>query len=399
MLSNQLPVSEEERDVHFRQLADFMPQLVWTSQPDGYLDYYNKQWYDYTGFEEGYGDQSWIPILHPDDVQLCVDTWYRSVQTGEAYEIEYRFIDRKKAGTYRWFLGRACPIKANNGQIVKWFGTCTDIDDQKRKSETLEQLVIERTHELNRANAQLQRSNEQLEHFALVASHDLQEPLRKIQMFSQMLMEEHKQVLGEGGIDLLERTHKAVERMSNLIRNILTYSRLTTKTLTPVTVNLGEVIDEVLSDLDLITQEKQAVIRINSLPTVVSGDKSQLRQLFQNLLSNALKFQEKGIKPIVSINARQIERQAISAEFISPVTADTTLFWEIQIIDNGIGFDEQHQERIFRMFERLHGRNQYEGTGIGLAICKQIVEQHNGFITAHSRLNEGASFRVYLPIQ
>ena len=397
MTPRQLLDSDAESDVRFHQLADFIPQLVWTARPDGHLDYYNKQWYDYTGFEEGYGDQSWLPILHPDDAQLCLDTWYNSVQTGEEYEIEYRFVDRKKPGEYRWFLGRACPIKNSSGQIVKWIGTCTDIDDQRRKSETLEQLVVERTRQLNQANTQLKHSNDKLQHFASVASHDLQEPLRKVFTFSQLLAEEYSQELDREGVDLLGRMQRAVERMSGLIRDILSYSRLTTQTATPTPVNLGDIVSEVLSDLELTIQEKQAIIRVDSLPTV-TGAASQLRQLFQNLLSNSLKFQANGTRPVVEVTVNQTSPQAMPPALASLLRSDETLFWEISIVDNGIGFDEQHRERIFQLFERLHGRSQYEGTGIGLALCKQIVEQHNGFITARSQPGAGAVFSVYLPV-
>ncbi|GAB3221610.1 sensor histidine kinase [Spirosoma arcticum] len=389
--------SDAESDVRFHQLADFIPQLVWTARPDGYLDYYNKQWYDYTGFEEGYGDQSWLPILHPDDAQLCLDAWYNSVQTGEEYEIEYRFVDRKKPGEYRWFLGRACPIKNSSGQIIKWIGTCTDIDDQRRKSETLEQLVVERTRQLDQANTRLKHSNDRLQHFASVASHDLQEPLRKVFAFSQLLAEQYSQELGRDGVDLLGRMQRAVERMSGLIRDILGYSRLTTQTATPTLVNLGDVVSEVLSDLELTIQEKQAIIRVDSLPTV-TGAASQLRQLFQNLLGNALKFQASGTRPVVEVTVNQTSPRAMPPELAPSLESDETLFWEISIVDNGIGFDEQHRERIFQLFERLHGRSQYEGTGIGLALCKQIVEQHNGFITARSQPGAGAVFSVYLPV-
>ena len=361
------------------------------------MDYYNKQWYDYTGFEEGYGDQSWLPILHPDDAQFCLDTWYNSVQTGEAYEIEYRFVDRKNPGEYRWFLGRACPIKNNSGQIIKWIGTCTDIDDQRRKSETLEQLVIERTQQLDQANTQLKHSNDRLQHFASVASHDLQEPLRKVFAFSQLLSEKYSQELGREGVDLLGRMQRAVERMSGLSRDILSYSRLPTQTTTPAPVSLGDVVSEVLSDLEIIIQEKQAIIRVDPLPTV-TGVASQLRQLFQNLLSNALKFQASGTRPVVEVTVNQTSPPAMPPESASLLGSDETLFWEIRIVDNGIGFDEQHRERIFQLFGRLHGHSQFEGTGIGLALCKQIVEQHHGFITARSQPGAGATFSVYLPV-
>ncbi|MBO0936342.1 PAS domain-containing protein [Fibrella sp. HMF5335] len=386
----------EEQDFQFRQLADFMPQLVWTARPDGYVDYYNQQWYAYTGFEEGYGDQSWLPLLHPDDAQHCLDTWYNSVCTGEAYDIEYRFVDRKKPGTYRWFLGRACPIKDKSGQIVKWFGTCTDIDEQKRRAAHLEQLVVERTRQLDEANAQLTRSNEQLQQFASVASHDLQEPLRKIHTFSKLLLEQYAHGLGEEGTDLLLRMQRAVERMAELIRAILNYSRLTASPYQLAPVDLGKVVAETLADLDLIIQEKQAVIELCALPNV-PGDRFQLRQLFQNLFSNALKFQPAGGRPLIRVTIQSANPQALAINSSIPVEGKEPAYWEIGVLDNGIGFDGQHRDRIFSMFERLNGRSRYAGSGIGLAICKRIVEHHRGAIAAESQPGAGAHFKIYLP--
>lgn len=391
---------------HFYQLADFIPQIVWTAQPDGYVDYYNKQWYNFTGFDKSYGDQSWIPILHPDDVKLCVDTWTDAIRTGNEYEIEYRFIDRKNPGSYRWFLGRACPIKDDEGQIVKWFGTCTEIDEQKRQGELLEQRVLERTKALKKLTVELQRSNQNLQQFAYVASHDLQEPLRKIQSFGDILINQYSAGLASNGVDIIQRMQVAATRMSALIRDLLTYSRLSVQAESFVTVSLEQIASEVISDLELAIHKTEGTVLIDPLP-VVQGSPLQLRQLFQNLVSNALKFRKATVPPRVQISSRKVSGSAISGDLVTPgeemihhtdVAADAQQFWEISVADNGIGFDRKYAERIFQVFERLHGKDKYDGTGIGLAICQKVVMIHDGSIAVQSQPDDGSTFLIYLPV-
>ena len=314
-MNEQVLFSDEK---HFHQFADFMPQLVWTARPDGYVDYFNKQWYNFTGFEEGQGDQSWIPILHPNDAQLCVDTWYNSVRTGNGYEIEYRFKDRKKPGSYRWFLGRACPIKDEEGRIIKWIGTCTDIDDQKRQEEVLEQRVRERTESLDRLNLELNRTNQNLQQFAYVASHDLQEPLRKIQSFGDILVNQFGAEIGNAGNDIVQRMQKAATRMSGLIRDLLMYSRLTDHRDSFEPVRLDEVISEVTDDLEMVIEKAEAVVLLDPLP-LVRGNSLQMRQLFQNLLSNALKFRRTDVQPEIKLSSRKVDAQELPADLAVPV--------------------------------------------------------------------------------
>ncbi|WP_020602927.1 sensor histidine kinase [Spirosoma spitsbergense] len=393
-------------DKHFYQLADFIPQIVWTAQPDGYVDYYNKQWYSFTGFDKSYGDQSWIPILHPDDVKLCIDTWEEAIRTGSEYEMEYRFIDRKNPGSYRWFLGRACPIKDDEGQIVKWFGTCTEIDEQKRQEELLEQRVLERTKALKKLTVELQRSNQNLQQFAYVASHDLQEPLRKIQSFGDILINQYSAELATNGIGIIHRMQVAATRMSALIRDLLTYSRLSGQVDPFVTVSLEQIVSEVTSDLELAIHKAEATVLIESLP-VVQGSPLQLRQLFQNLLSNALKFRKTTVPPRVRVSSRKVTGSDISSDSVSPIgemlhyadaATDAQQFWEISVADNGIGFDRKYTSRIFQVFERLHGKDKYDGTGIGLAICQKVVMIHDGSITVRSQPDNGSTFLIYLPV-
>ena len=405
--------NSEER---LRFMADTMPQLVWITRPDGYHEYYNKHWYSYTGTVEGTTDgEGWNNLFHPDDQVRAQKVWQASLKTGEQYEIKYRLY-HAPSDTYRWVIGRALPYRNDNGEIVKWYGTCTDIDDsiqeiEKRKElerqlqeekKRLESRVAERTSQLKLTNEglreeikkrrqverqlrdstiELERSNRELEEFAFVSSHDLQEPLRKIQAFSGLLVEEFGEKFEEGR-DYLERIQSSASRMSVLIDDLLTFSRVTTKPSVTKPVALSEVIEYTISDLqDRIKKEEGTVIVQPSLPTVMA-DETHMRQLFQNLISNALKFHSPDRKPIVEVTAKK--------------EGDTYRFW---VKDNGIGIDKKYQDKVFAVFQRLNAKQAYEGTGIGLSVCKKIVERYGGTIEIESQLGVGTTFIISLPIE
>jgi Bacteriophytochrome (light-regulated signal transduction histidine kinase) len=255
----------------------------------------------------------------------------------------------------------------------------------------LEQRVHERTLELQRANKELASSNDELQQFASVASHDLKEPLRKIYMFSNMLKENHFQ--NEGSAQLyIERIINSSERMIQLVNDLLSFSRLSVES-TFENMDLNIVLNEVLADLELTIQEKKATLEIDELPKadVLPG---QIRQVFQNILSNALKFSKPDVPCFISIGADMVQDKNAD----SPV--DENGQWvRISIRDNGIGFNEKYLPKIFTIFQRLHTRKEYDGTGIGLAICKKIVEKHGGLITATSVENEGSTFIMVLPLK
>ncbi|MEE8612758.1 MAG: ATP-binding protein [Nitrospirales bacterium] len=256
----------------------------------------------------------------------------------------------------------------------------------------LEAQVALRTDRLQHMNAELARSNHELDQFASVASHDLQEPLRKIQAFGDRLMAKCHESLDEQGRDYLKRMQGAAGRMQTLIRDILSFSRLTTKAKPFEPVNLNALIQEILSDLEARISETRAAIEVGTLPTI-EGDATQLGQLFQNLLANAIKFCKKGEAPMVTISADCLKD---GPAHITSVTNGQPK-WRISVKDNGIGFEEEYTERIFGIFQRLHGRLEYEGTGIGLAICRKVAEHHGGTITAHSTPGQGTTFLVTLP--
>lgn len=245
-----------------------------------------------------------------------------------------------------------------------------------------------------RQREELARSNTELQQFASIASHDLQEPLRKIQAFSNRLKDKYGEVLTEQGRDYLERMQNAAQRMQSLIDDLLTLSRVTTKAQPFVPVNLDQVTQEVLSDLEVCIQQNRGHVDVGNLPTI-DADPIQMRQLLQNLISNALKFHRDDEPQVVKIYSQWLEKQENPPRGGSPVPKRCQIIVE----DNGIGFDEKYLDRIFNVFQRLHSRSEFEGTGMGLAICRKIAERHGGSITAESSPGQGAKFIVTLPIQ
>ena len=264
--------------------------------------------------------------------------------------------------------------------------------DLESVNEDLETKIAERTQELSVFSEELARSNRELEDFAFVASHDLQEPLRKIRAFGNRLESGYNDVIDERGKDYLARMLNAAERMSMLISDLLAFSRVSTRGKEFGEVDLNSAINSVIDDLEIAIDEKSAEINVSDMP-VIRGDKSQLEQLFLNLISNALKFQSEGVKPIVSINVTNALPEDTSDILIS----EEYEWIKITVTDNGIGFEQSFAEKIFAPFQRLHGRSEYKGTGIGLAVCRRIVERHNGQINAISKPGEGATFSIILP--
>lgn len=373
-LQNVITESEEK----FRQLADLVPQMIWTANPDGFVDYYNSRWYEYTGFDGGeFGDSSWISKLHRDDISLVSKTWYESVYTGTPYQLEFR-LKNVNTGEYRWFLSKAVPIKDKEGIITKWFGTCTDIHEQKSITEKLEILVADRTKEL-------QRSNDDLQQFAHVASHDLKEPVRKIKTFLSRLEDHLEGQLDESSERYIERIHVAADRMFNMIDGVLAYSKINADSQKATLVDLNEVISNIETDLEIALQRTNAKIFYENLP-VLEGASVLLYQLFYNLINNSIKFAKDDVPPEITITAKE-------------QTEDDRKIALITVEDNGIGFDIDQTGRIFETFTRLNSKDRYEGTGLGLSLCKKIAERHGGTIIASGIPDKGAIFIITLPFE
>ncbi|QPG06739.1 CHASE3 domain-containing protein [Salinimonas marina] len=260
-------------------------------------------------------------------------------------------------------------------------------------NEELEFKINQRTQELQIYSDELARSNRELEDFAFVASHDLQEPLRKIRAFGNRIDDGYADVIDERGRDFLNRMLNAAERMSMLISDLLAFSRVSTRGKDFTEVDLDETVKSVLDDLEIAIEESQATVEVDALPSI-QADKSQAEQLFLNLLSNALKFKHPDTPPHIKILSRAAE-----AEEISTFHHKDDFEWvTICVQDNGIGFEQSFAEKIFAPFQRLHGRSSYKGTGIGLAVCRRIVERHNGQIRAFSEPGKGARFEIILPV-
>lgn len=375
----------------FTFMANLIPQLVWTARADGFVDFFNDRWYSYSGLsvEQSLGS-GWKAALHPDDLEKTVQVWEQSVNKKMNYEIEYRLLNND--GTYSWFLGRAFPLTDSSRDVIKWFGTCTKIEDQKKMEKTLEQKVLERTVELTALNNQLEQSNSDLRQYAFVTSHDLQEPVRKIQVFGNLLKEKYLHKNERKSEEYLDKILLSSARMKNLITDLLAYSSVSNK-INWQSTDLNVVLGDVLNDLELLVEEKKARIDFHKLPTIISQE-GQMRQVFQNLLQNALHYTFVGRPPEISISSRFLP----TADFDALTVAEGP-FTEIVIKDNGIGFDQKYAEKIFQIFQRLQPRGNLSGTGIGLSIVKRIIDQHNGVIKATGVENEGATFTFILPVQ
>jgi PAS domain S-box-containing protein len=477
-------VRASERE--FRLLADAMPQIVWITRPDGWNIYFNQRWLDYTGqtLEESYG-HGWNKPFHPDDQKRAWDAWQNATKNGAVYDLECRL--RRADGVYRWWLIRGVPVLDERGTVLKWFGTCTDIDDRKRNAEKIEaerqrfyevletlpvyiclltpdyhvpfanrvfrerfgestglrcfehlfgrsepcevcetykvlktmaphqwewtgpdsrnysvfdfpfedtdgsSLILEMgiditerkqaEAELTATVARLELVNAELQEFAFVASHDLQEPLRKIQTFCDMAQKRCAPVLDSTGKEYLDRVVNSASRMRLLLRDLLEFSRVATRPEPFQRIDLVKIAREAADVFEASVKETGCQIKIESIP-VIEADESQMLRLFQNLIGNALKFHS-GETPLIRVYGK-LDRKRIC---------------EIFVQDNGIGFDPQFAERIFKPFQRLHRRDEYDGTGMGLAICRKIVERHGGSIRAESEPGKGSTFIIRLPVK
>ena len=320
--------------------------------------------------------------VHKDDLIKVNNIIQEAIKNKNPYSFEHRLINldgiEKTVHTQGWVTTN------ENNEILKFIGNTVDVTEMKVYEQDLKYKIEE-----------LNRSNQDLEQFAYIASHDLQEPLRKIMAFGDRLNTKYGEELGPDGQFYLSRMLDAASRMKILMENLLSYSRVSTKTEPYELVDLGLTIESILSDLEMKIQDVDAQITMMPMP-ILNALPTQMQQLFQNLISNALKFIKPNVRPVISIEAYESSLEEIS---LLGIPFKNSKYYKIIISDNGIGFDAEYAEKIFLIFQRLHGRSEFEGTGLGLAICKKIIDNHHGCIIAKSELNEGAVFTVYLPVE
>ena len=351
----------ERSEARFRELAEIGPQFIWVCAPDGSMEYVNRRWWEYSGLNDsGAPDPARsAEAVHPDDRESMTSLWRRCLATGEPFETEARL--RRADGGFRWFMVRSVPLRDGAGRVVKWFGASTDIDEQKR------------------VEAELRRANQDLEQFAYAASHDLQEPLRSIKIYGELLATRFGSKLDRKGAEFLEYLNSGASRMEMMVRDLLAYTQITKLGAPNESVDMNSVLSDTLANLRQTIAESGATVTADALPSV-PVHRIHLQQLLQNLIGNAIKYRRPELAPAVHVSSEKQNE-----------------WWLISVRDNGIGIEPEYQEQIFGLFKRLHGNNEYSGTGIGLAVCLRIVERYQGRIWVESDPGQGSTFKFTIP--
>ena len=322
--------------------------------------------YGYSPAEFMTNPELWYKVIHPEDRHIIAQQ-IEDLSRGRHVFNQYRIIHKDK--TIRWLENKIIPTYNDSGNLVRLDGVTADISDRKAE----EKKLVRSEANLELKNKELELKNKELEQFAYVASHDLQEPLRTTSAFTELLLNQYHGRLDQKADQYLVFISQSIDRMKALIKDLLDYSRIGKKREWEK-VDCNCVLNDVLADLDVAIKETQTIIQSGPLP-VIKGYPTEIKQLFQNLVVNAIKFRKKDTAPEIKITAKDAEGN-----------------WEFWVSDNGIGIEAEHQERIFIIFQRLHTRNQYEGSGIGLAHCKKIVELHGGKLWVESKPGEGSTF-------
>ncbi len=369
-----------ESESHWRQLADAMPQIVWTARPDGTVDYFNRRWHEFTGHHAGrIHEDGWLSIVQSDDCPACSAAWRDAVASGRPFQTECR-LREESSDHYRWHLVRAVPVRDETGRITNWFGTCTNIDEQKRAEGEVRGLNAALEKRVEERTAQLQVSNKELEAFNYSVSHDLRAPLRSIGAFSQLLEEDCRDKLDEQARDYLRIIGESTRHMSRLIDGLLHLSRISRGETRREPVDPTELAREIVARFRQSEPEREVVVVI-APDLKAAGDERLLQIALENLLNNAWKFTSK--QPHARI------------EFGSEMQAEDRVFY---VRDNGAGFDQAYAGKLFGAFMRLHTTTEFPGHGIGLAIVQRIISRHGGNIWARAAVEQGATFYFTLPM-
>lgn len=362
-LNNELEglVEERTKDLvlsqeHFKFLADNIPVIVWTARPDGGLDYYNQRWYDYSGLNfEQTKDWGWQPVIHPDDLDSTINTWIKSFETGELYEMQFR-LKCAESGQYRWHLGHAVPYRNESGKIIKWFGTNTDIEDQKKEMEKRDEFIG-------------------------VASHELKTPLTSAKGYIQLIDNYQKETLPVLVKTFVKKANDSLDKLQTLVNDLLDVSKIQAGKLefSMVRFNLADLIVTCVENATHI-YHSTVIVNCYTGDFIVSGNFERLEQVLMNLINNAIKYSNNN-HPI-DINAVQ------NGGFVN-----------VSVTDHGIGLTEVQMERIFERFYRVEDKKFLtSGLGLGLYISSEIVKAHHGSMSVESKLNEGSSFCFSLPL-
>ncbi|MDB6031804.1 MAG: hypothetical protein JWM16_2142 [Verrucomicrobiales bacterium] len=363
-----------ESEQRFRQLADAMPQLVWTLTPEGKPEYVNRRWRDYTGIEDVH-NQRWLDAVHPEDRDKTLGAWMDAQREGSDICLEHRVLGKDG---YQWFQARVVAIKDPSGRVLKWCGSATDFDDVVRARETLARNQAELERFVSERTAKLQETIAQLEAFSYSISHDMRGPLRAMQGFSYLLLQRFKDKLDPEGIDYLQIIERSAKRLDLLIQDVLSYSRIAREAVRLEPVQVSRLVRDIVNQYPGL-QAPQAEVKIQEPMPLVLAQPSYLTQVLSNLISNAVKFVPSERQPKIEIRA---ERRNGSVRIL--------------IEDNGIGIDPKDQARIFNIFERVYSQEEFEGTGIGLSIVRKAMDRMGGRVGVDSTTGEGSCFWIEL---
>jgi PAS domain S-box-containing protein len=387
----ELSVRVQKSEAQYKMLTNSLPLMIFSLNAKGALVYANEWLTRYTGESiETLNTDQWKQVVHPADYDAFILFFNNKIpQDAASIKIQAR-IKQKDSDEYLWHQVSISPFLNDRSELQYWIGYLVDIHAQKIYEEALkdnfelkqvQEELKDHQQKLERYIVELNKSNFELQQFAFVASHDLQEPVRKLMFYSDYMLNRYTGTMDEKGVEFLKLIHSVSGRMRTLIKDLLAFSQINKKGITFSHVDLNRVFHYAMQDLQLAIEEKKAVVHVQSLPSV-EGDESLLRQLFENIITNSLKYSRSDVPPEITISYKQVEN-----------------YHELTFSDNGIGFDEKYAPQIFKLFQRLHARDQYEGTGLGLAICLKIVEMHRGTIRAASSEGKGASFFISLPIR
>ena len=374
----EVELALRESEARFRGMADSAPVLIWVAGPDLLRGFFNRPWLEFRGRslaeEQGHG---WAEGVHPDDRARCLEVGARASKEHAAFTLQYRL--QRADGEYRWILEHGAPRFDAEGIFAGSIGSCVDVTESQRLADELRRLNADLDGRVQRRTAELEAANRELDAFCRSVSHDLRAPLRHITGYAGYLLDESAVRSSPDALRLAEVIERSARKLGVLIDELLTFSRMGRVELARRRVVLREIVDEVLADLAPEVAGRSVEWAIEPLPDV-DGDRAMLRQVLANLLANAVKYTRKRDVARIAVEADAAEREVV-----------------LRVRDNGVGFEPAYAGRLFQIFERLHSEEEFEGTGVGLANVKRIVERHGGRVWAEGAPDRGACFSVALP--